>query len=95
MNAKHTPGPWFLDTSLHIYGQSEPRPLDGFTGGEIVEQPHVCTAKNYANARLIAAAPELLGALMMFVWPYQEQNRNTDTERQEIARAAIAKAIGN
>ena len=60
MNAKHTLGPWFLDTSLHIYGSSEPRPIDGFQGGVTIESQHVCTAKNLSDARLITAAPELL-----------------------------------
>lgn len=52
------------------------------------------TAEAEANARLIAAAPQMLEALRMFVHPYQEGNRNTETERQEIGRAAILKATG-
>jgi hypothetical protein len=36
----------------------------------------------------------LLEALKTFVFPYQEACKTTDTERQEIGRAAIAKATG-
>lgn len=51
-------------------------------------------AKAMRESALYNAAPELLTALKMFVWPYQEGNQHTDTERQEIARAAIIKADG-
>lgn len=57
--------------------------------------PHEKRAEEMrANARLIAAAPDLLEALMTFVFPYQEGCRLSETERQEKARAAIRKATG-
>lgn len=61
----HTPGPWFIDTSLHVYGFSEPRPLDGSPLGTVTNSIHVCSAKTHANARLIAAGPKMLAALRM------------------------------
>lgn len=61
MNAKHTPGPWFhalqagAETQHFIYGpHGKPR---------IAEVLGNSTEQITANARLIAAAPELLAAL--------------------------------
>lgn len=57
---KHTPGPWFFDTHLHIHGQGTPVPCDGGTRTDL---PHVATANRFADAALIVAAPDLLAAL--------------------------------
>lgn len=57
----HTPGPWEVNVGtvqVHVYGQ----------GGKVVSMPRieylrdkpVATPEELANARLIAAAPELL-----------------------------------
>lgn len=69
---KHTPGPWRVDDSVH--GPNEG--IIHVRAGEY-SNPEICTlwasslimkagddwlAENYANARLIAAAPELLEA---------------------------------
>lgn len=51
-------------------------------------------AQAMREAAIYNAAQELLDALKMFVWPYQEGSQTTDTERQEIARAVIIKAEG-
>src|ERR1700690_2981961 len=47
------------------------------------------------NARLIAAAPELLDALIMFVAQYEGNGKDSREERPEMiaARAAIAKSV--
>jgi hypothetical protein len=95
-DAKHTPGPWFID------GHDR-------NGQRIVRQEHMEIATCWhhcvqsiaeemeANARLIAAAPELLEALQLVVDKlgsdfelYREQQFAIDT-----ARAAIAKATGS
>lgn len=66
------------------------------------------TAEPFANARLIACAPELLEALMEYSLPYSDEDLQSladcttgmgevgpDTARREIKRrAALAKAIG-
>lgn len=94
--AKHTQGPWTLDTCLHIYGLGEPKPIDGFPGGVSVEEVHVCTAKTYADAALIAAAPELLAALEAvdeFAKNPDQLSRDHDGVLAQV-RAAIAKATG-
>lgn len=100
MTVKHTPGPWFLDTSLHIYGTSVPRPLDGWPGGATVEHPHVCTAKTIGDARLIAAAPELLEALeagpsTLHELPGGKECACSQCDFVRLKRAAVAKATGS
>jgi hypothetical protein len=90
--AEHTPGPWVAEFSEAV------SVLDG-------ERGRVCTinwlkgpygafgrkpdAEGEANARLIAAAPDLLAALKAVV---AIADRKTD--EFDLARAAIAKAEG-
>lgn len=57
---KHTPGPWRLDNANSIYGPGDDPEVTmlaavRFQGGD--------NAKGTANARLMAAAPDLLEAL--------------------------------
>jgi hypothetical protein len=89
--ATHTPGPWAANDDGLVLGN-----LDNYEG----EAPLVCTcgsaddfnmepALHLANARLIAAAPDLLDALETIA------AGNTDPGRMvEIAREAIAKTEG-
>lgn len=89
---KHTPGPWHTDPAKSFYV---------FAHGSLAEQsgvnngPFVCNASTQANSRLIAAAPELLQALL-HVMPHVGTNYS-GKQRYDIlepARAAIAKARG-
>lgn len=105
MNAKFTPGPWITgkpemgdygtEWSVSVYAQNAPR------GQKL---PTVCYASSRetaeANARLIAAAPELLEAcnlaLNVLVLLDEEVKRlkfNADKVPAKI-RAAIFKATG-
>lgn len=75
MSAKHTPGPWTYESD-HTHRQFNIRML-GHLIGTRDEAKHICTVNNLpphvlanrdqstaeANARLIAAAPDLLAAL--------------------------------
>jgi hypothetical protein len=97
MKTSHTPGPWTIDTdksSIIMSGQRtiiNPAP-DGASRDEEI-----------ANARLIAAAPDLLAALQRIMitsdrrmadggdkLDFQDTNRHLG----DMARAAIARAIG-
>ena len=104
--SKHTPGPWSVGEvshkkqrvdidSLHAdqtVGHQTWRGLARAYGCE--DMPAEGTAAMLANARLIAAAPELLEALELLVDnPYRE-GTESDERLRRIARAAIAKATG-
>lgn len=99
MEAKHTPGPWVVfdgDTehpgidmadgsfSIVVYGE-DGEPFEGVRGRS--------PAETLANARLIAAAPDLLEALKE-VQPYFEGEHSHDHPTCVAIRAAIAKAEG-
>jgi hypothetical protein len=104
MEARFTPGPWTFSTNdqwgdkRFYVAQQEGAPYTPNYSdvatliAETVSVERVAIQE--ANAHLIAAAPELLEALKLFVWPHQEGSRHTDTERQEIGRAVISKATG-
>jgi hypothetical protein len=84
-NTQHTPGPWRIgDAGFTVFGPPKP--------GALPET--IAPVKNRANARLIAAAPELLEALEALL------DRDPAPPLEKIgavyvnARAAIAKATG-
>ena len=87
MSAKHTPGPW-----------SHAIPGDSFVGsdrGLICKRPAVSgggdAPKSWDdNARLIAAAPELLE----FVKEWLDRQGSDENYMTAKARSVIAKAIG-
>ena len=98
MSAEHTPGPWqFAEagswkdgvrTSKEYFVR---RPDDDVAIASEILNPEDSTPSE-ANARLIAAAPELLAALEVCV---DELKRNgIQSESIQDARAAIAKAKG-
>ena len=103
--SKHTPGPWqwtqHFDPTISIY-------KDGF--GQIARLYDSSAGTGKANARLIAAAPDLLEALVWMVENDDTNEGDTPIEKfggaswNEVnahwiaglnkARAAIAKATG-
>lgn len=104
-NTTHTPGPW-------KYGQSTDQRKDGYVRAASVkpfagaERPiaicKVCTVAPIdevcANARLIAAAPELLDSIKALLADYLDAReamvgRRTDTPTTLKVRAAIAKTL--
>jgi len=88
MEAKHTTGPW--SQKLDHKGEPEARVL-GPDGSMIAELDGYCDdyRTEIANARLIAAAPELLDALQNAV---EDEPNATFADH---ARAIIAKATGS
>ena len=83
MSPQHTPAPWRIgDAGMTVFG-----PPNGNPSPETV-----AATRNRANARLIAAAPELLAALRDLVAVTQQNYDN----RHELAAAldAIERAIG-
>ena len=97
MTTQPTPGPWRLNGQRVEYGPYVAG--DGFCVATIHRDP----PEAYDNARLIAAAPELLAALVAVqrycVTPsgVPDKGKGRTTEQQaalDQARAAIAKATG-
>lgn len=102
-DTKHTPGPWKFDDHLGC------RPIKGGKSGSHRQAQYkevACTVglhdddEDRANARLIAAAPELLKALEALVWVADSMDSapiaasvRLETAYEE-AKAAIAKARG-
>lgn len=92
MNTQHTPGPWIAQ-GLSIFDGQNSTPLAQvyerfYRRGD--ERPACEREGAAANARLIAAAPELLDACLKVANdPY------TTCQCAEVVRAAIAKATGN
>jgi hypothetical protein len=90
MSAQHTPGPWAVyDDS----GTAEPSPIvtawDGEQSIDVAIIPHGPQAQN--DARLIAAAPELLEALKLAVRQNSHDMLMTGEELRKC-EAAIDKA---
>lgn len=95
--AKHTPGPWNVkkpnDVNINFW-------IEVRGGGY---KSLICETTNClghggtseANARLIAAAPDLLAALKMISCAYLGAVVWRDGAFLEVARAAIAKAEGD
>jgi hypothetical protein len=99
---KHTPGPWFAEANDSYW---EVNPMNGGDDGIPFSVANVCCSSpgyrdgglQEANARLIAAAPELLEALRELLEDTQHANHDCgDLSYCPVskARAAIAKATG-
>ena len=82
---KHTPGPWVVDPAVR-QGFTVYAPKEGFIVGTQDEEGRYGAIESEANARLIAAAPELLDALERYVHHFGDPLK--------CARTAIAKATG-
>ncbi len=92
-NAQHTPGPWNKVTNssgrtYRVEGCGETVASFPIMGTSIDVQ------ENEANARLIAAAPELLQAITQIINDLPQRRDWLDPALEQYARAAIAKAKG-
>ncbi len=106
--SKHTPGPWSVQTTQrpHVAGHWREIVADKLVVAEVYEddEPHEpyspLPKEAEANARLIAAAPELLEALKGFALN-RAHLRTEDpfdgalSRLLDMADAAIAKAEGS
>ena len=96
MTAQHTPGPWELrpddmgGLSSLVFPAKQPHPVAGVTGY------YSGNGERLANARLIAAAPELLEALQRLSAQCERLRLpgETESDAERTARAVIAKATG-
>jgi hypothetical protein len=88
--SKHTPGPW------RLWGSADPSQVISAADCFVAQ---TVGGNDKANARLIAAAPELLEALQDLFGADMEFHLMGDGKEDQIAaiakaRAAIAKATG-
>lgn len=91
MNTKHTPGPW----SLHKRGPAERYEVQhGIPGNWSPICVTFCGSQQEANARLIAAAPELLDICESILAEVDYEGLQLESGRAAKLRAAIAKATG-
>lgn len=103
---KSTPGPWFVDDVTNmpvVYVTTHAPPYstddDGYSALDEIAVLYGDEVR-IANARLIAAAPELLAALQNLVPRFERACAYAENDPETIAlsvadaRAAIAKATG-
>lgn len=84
---KHTPGPWHVDDAgRDTYVTSDHEHICRLEGNTL--------SADKANARLIAAAPELLDALQKIPQRYLDDMDAHTPGITNLIRAAIAKATG-
>ena len=95
MEHKHTPGPWSVRFDFVVQATS-------FDGGRLVPVAQPYGVNNdgtdlFANARLIAAAPDLLSSCQGMLEALETDCRDTDKWAELMAEAitAIAKATGS
>ena len=86
MSNKHTPGPWLIHPHIDIE----------YSIFDQMGTTHVCDVTDEADAKLIAAAPELLEAaeaLLVIAEFFHDNNKKNKIGMViELAKAAIRKA---
>ena len=90
----HTPGPWFVGVTLAPQHGEDVPAIVGDRDSVVALLPgnwNFCT-KNEANARLIAAAPELLEALERVIRRVDGNSYCLGAEVLAIALPAVTKA---
>lgn len=94
LHSSHTPGPWRTG-DIYPYGAyGEDKPVK-FGGQEIARVAATGDeSATVANARLIAAAPELLECLRDFIETVQAVDPGIYCDAIDEAEAVIAKATG-
>lgn len=90
--SQHTPGPWEIDQAIR-HGFTVYSEQSGFIVGYMDEEGRYGAVESEANARLIAAAPDLLEALETIVATERDRHGYHPAWTDQ-ARAAIAKARG-
>lgn len=83
MEFKGTPAPWVAAGFL-----------DGFNIKDEKYGRHIAFAPKQNNAHLIAAAPELLEALIKLTNYVSDDSPLRNTDEFDLAKAAITKALG-
>lgn len=92
----HTPGPWLIDPkSKDCIFFSRSDKVRGIIGHTLLKVEHLADGEWEANARLIAAAPDLLEALQLlqgFGWSADDSDHGREIKRR--CDVAVSKAKG-
>lgn len=91
MQTKHTPGPWI---AAEQFDGNESLGIAVSAGREEIVRIHDIGREGFANAALIAAAPDLLLHLQRLVRAIDRAPANFADGLADEARAAIARATG-
>jgi hypothetical protein len=98
MGTKHTPGPWAVAVDIFDNDGMPETAIQAMNGGATVAVALDFGLNNpdmrQANARLIAAAPDLLVALNALVAAHGSILDLRESDELKLARAAIAQATG-
>lgn len=97
MSAKHTPGPWTVEYGWHKRADvpTITAPFGSSARGMIANLGHTPFEGSWdANARLLAAAPELLSALKVFVRAMQSGHDYQLMDAEELAIEVIRRVEG-
>jgi hypothetical protein len=86
MKITYTPGPW------NTYGNELSPTISISEDGTKPALARVTGRDMQSNARLIAAAPELLEALRLFLHDCEDEGLDYNTDTYRAAKAAITKA---
>jgi hypothetical protein len=85
MKTEHTPAPWTIQ-----HGETRRVYLINDRAGHAIGEVVYTDTRNPSDAQLIAAAPDLLAALVRLL----DDQRDASLPALEQARAAVYKAIG-
>jgi hypothetical protein len=97
MTTKHTPGPWLISERVKTARLDNALMVRPVYHQNYEYGATAIIATSEANARLIAAAPDLLAVLQQMIEVFLDTDGSfgaDETEIMEMARAAIAKATG-
>ena len=99
--AKMTPGPWLISpihekdhNALVVISQKEHQHIAVVTRYDSDCDDGTLPGEDYANARLIVAAPELLEACKAYVTIYGHRQDHQGGHAMKLAIAAVTKATG-
>lgn len=90
---KHTPGPWHTNKPVESNGYVWVNPIDGVCGEIATAWPITTNGEAEANARLIAAAPDLLNSAVMALECLRQRGLDSGQVGASL-EIAIAKATG-
>ena len=90
MEAKHTKGPWWLESEFTVLDEKHDRIAD------IAANTRMGYDTASANARLVASAPELLEACeaALLTWDEEPVDLGATARTRNLVVSAIKKAIG-